>query len=115
MESSSGLPVVLVSRIDPPAPLAHVTPWPVVVDACLAAAVDSDHTHRAYHRHLYTCAGYHRYPFGIRDRVLALLKLERQRIATDGPSSRYNAEPGLMEVAREAGASAVGTGAAACS
>jgi len=47
------LPVV-VSRLDPPPPLAHVTPWPVVVDAYLAAAVDSDHTRRAYRRHLYT-------------------------------------------------------------
>jgi len=45
---------VLASRLDPPAPLAHVTPWPVAVDAYLAAAVDSDHTRRAYRRHLYT-------------------------------------------------------------
>jgi len=46
--------VLVVSRQHQPVPLAHVTPWPVVVDAYLAAAVDSDHTRRAYHRHLYT-------------------------------------------------------------
>ena len=35
-----------------PAPLSHVTPWRIVVDAYLAAAVDSPNTRRAYHRHL---------------------------------------------------------------
>jgi site-specific recombinase XerD len=41
-----------------PAPLAHSTPWPVVVDAYLAAAVDSPHTRRAYRRHLHTAFGW---------------------------------------------------------
>lgn len=35
-----------------PAALAGGTPWPAVVDAYLAAAIDSDHTRRAYRRHL---------------------------------------------------------------
>jgi len=47
-------PVLVVSHQHQPVSLAHVTPWPVVVDASLAAAIDSDHTRRAYHRHLYT-------------------------------------------------------------
>lgn len=34
-------------------PLAHETLWPVVVEAFLAAAVDADHTRRAYRRHLH--------------------------------------------------------------
>src|SRR5947209_19374451 len=33
--------------------LAHATPWPVVVAAYLAAAVDATHTRRAYRRHLH--------------------------------------------------------------
>src|SRR3954469_8044917 len=41
----------IVARVAP-APLTYTTPWPVVVDAYLAAAVDSAHTRRAYRRHL---------------------------------------------------------------
>src|SRR5215472_2973579 len=33
--------------------LAAATPWPVVVEAFLAAAVDAEHTRRAYRRHLH--------------------------------------------------------------
>jgi site-specific recombinase XerD len=36
----------------PPASLAFSTGWSIVVDAYLAAAIDSDHTRRAYRRHL---------------------------------------------------------------
>lgn len=35
--------------------LAYTTPWQTVAEAFLAGAVDSDHTRRAYRRHLYGC------------------------------------------------------------
>ena len=47
-------PVIVPSAVQVPVSLAHETPWSAVVDAYLAAAVDSPHTRRAYARHLET-------------------------------------------------------------
>jgi integrase/recombinase XerD len=45
-------PAITVHPPTTAATLAAMTPWPVIVEAYLAAAVDSAHTRRAYRRHL---------------------------------------------------------------
>jgi len=44
--------LILIS-FDTASPLAHATAWPVVVDAYLQSAIDSNHARRACRRHWY--------------------------------------------------------------